>query len=234
MLLMRNSKHKKLLISLFSVLIVIGGWLVIKEISETKSPGGQIPHEQAEVDALRSFVAVANESSGIQSGAVFNYSLVNYGNPSNFSIQNCRDEVRCDVVNPVSVAKFQQSNHPSPDYAEVETKTNTVVSLHRAVPEFVGGEYPSDEVEQIARAFLLKVYPDFNAVESSLTPGQNMKGSRLNNGNYFFRWDDTAYKDTLPEGVQVELDPFIQIGITASGFIFSYDNTVALSHLQDL
>lgn len=233
MLLMRNSKHKRLLISLFSVLIVIGGWLIIKEIGE-KSPGGQIPHEQAEINALRSFVTAANESSGIQSGSVFGYSLASYGNPANFSIQQCRDEVRCDVINPISVAKFQQPNHPSPDYAEVETKTNTVISLHRAVPEFVGGEYPADEVEQIARAFLVQVYPDFNTIESSLTPGQNMKGSRLNNGNYFFRWDDTAYKDTLPDGVQVELDPFIQVGITASGFIFSYDNTVALSHLQDL
>lgn len=230
---MRNSKHKRLLISLFSVLIVIGGWLVIKEVSE-KSPGGQIPHEQAEIDALRSFVTAANESSGIQSGSVFDYSLVSYGNPANFSIQQCRDEVRCDVMNPISVAKFQQPNHPSPDYAEVETKTNTVVSLHRAVPEFVGDEYPADEVEQIAMTFLNQVYPDFKTLESTLTPAQNMKGSRLNNGNYFFRWDDTAYKDTLPEGVQVELDPFIQIGITASGFIFSYDNTVGLSRLQDL
>jgi len=109
-----------------------------------------------------------------------------------------------------------------------------VISLHRAVPEFVGGEYPMDEIERIAKAFLEKIYPDFKNIESTLTPDQNMKGARLNNGNYFFRWDDVAYKDTLPEGVQVEVDPFIQIGITASGFIFSYDNTVALSRQQNL
>jgi hypothetical protein len=193
-----------------------------------------VDQTEKEIASLRSFVTAANEASGIQSGAIFDYSLVTYGNPSNFSIQQCRDEVRCDVINPISVAKFQQPNHPSPDYAEVETKTNTVISLHRAVPEFVGGEYPADKVEQIAIVFLNQVYPDFKTLEPTLTPGQNMKGSRLNNGNYFFRWDDVAYKDTLPEGVQVEVDPFIQIGITASGFIFSYDNTVALSRLQNL
>lgn len=219
---------------------VIGGVVIITGIAifVFNLPHDQVtePTEQSshEISSLQSFMNTANEASGIQSGAEFNYSLVSYGNPANFSVQRCRDEVRCDVVAPTPVAKFQQPNQPSPDTAEVDPTTDTVISLHRAVPEFVGGEYSATEIEGIVRAFLDQAYPEFKNLEPALTFDSGMKGSRLNNGNYFFRWDDTAYKDTLPEGVQVELDPFIQIGITASGFIFSYDNTVALSRLQDL
>ena len=182
-----------------------------------------------EIASLRSFINIANEASGIQSGAEFNYSLVGYGNPINFSVQRCRDEVRCDVVDPKPVAKFQQPNQPSPDTAEVDPMTDTVISLHRAVPEFAGGEYPAAEIERIARAFLDQVYPEFKTIEPTLTFDPGMKGTRLNNGNYFFRWNDPAFKQMLPDGVQAEIDPFIQVGITAGGFIFSYENTVFLS-----
>jgi len=223
---------EKIMLAVLGAVVLIG--IAVFAFNHVSNPTTQptVDQSEKEIASLRSFVIAANEAYGIESGAVFNYSLATYGNPSNFSIWHCRDEVRCGVINPISVAKFQQPNHPSPDYAEVETKTQMVVSLHRAVPEFAGGEYPTDDVERIARAFLDQVYPDFKTIEPTLTPDQSMKGTRLNNGNYFFRWNDIAYKNTLPEGVQVELDPFIQVGITASGFIFSYDNTVAFSRQQ--
>jgi len=149
-----------------------------------------------------------------------------YGNPINFSVQRCRDEVRCDVVDPKPVAKFQQPNQPSPDTAEVDPMTDAVISLHRAVPEFAGGEYPVAEIERIARVFLNQVYPEFKTIEPTLTFDPGMKGNRLNNGNYFFRWNHE--KIELPDGLTVEVTPFVQVGITAGGFIFGYDNTIPL------
>lgn len=211
---------------------VVGGVVLITGIAifafnrtpdHVTEPTEQSEHEIA---SLRSFMNTANEASGIQSGAEFNYSLVSYGNPANFSVQRCRDEVRCDVVAPKPVAKFQQPNQPSPDTAEVDPVTDTVISLHRAVPEFAGGEYPAAEVERIARAFLDRVYPEFKSLEPILTFDPGMKGARLNNGNYFFRWNHE--KIELPDGLTAEVTPFVQVGITAGGFIFSYDNTIPL------
>jgi len=212
--------------------MVLGGvvllGIVIFAFNRTAGPMIQPTTDQSEqqMASLRSFVNAANEASGIQSGAVFSYSLVSYGNPVNFSIQRCLDEVRCDVVVPTPVAKFQQPSQPSPDTAEIDSKTNTVISLHRAMPEFDGGEYSSAEVERIARAFLERVYPEFKTLEPTLTFEPGMKGTRLNNGNYFFRWD--YEKIQLPDGLTFELTPFIQVSITAGGFIFGYDNTIPL------
>lgn len=226
MILMSQSKHKKIL--LIAVGIALFAGIVIFAFNRTPDQTTQQTTEQSEqeIASLRSFVNAANEASGIQSGAVFNYSLVSYGNPANFSIQRCRDEVRCDVVSPTPVAKFQQPNQPSPDIAEVDTTTDTVVSLHRAVPEFAGGEYPADDIERIARAFLDRVYPEFKTIEPTLTFDPGMKGARLNNGNYFFRWNHEKLE--LPDGLTAEVTPFIQISIAAGGFIFGYDNTIPL------
>ena len=156
----------------------------------------------------------------------FNYIQVGMGNPTNFGILRCMNEVRCDNVVQKQVANFQQSNQPSPDLAEIDINTNTVVSFHRAVPAFVGGEYTSEQVEKITRDFLEQVYPEFKTIESTLTFTPGMKGVRLNNGNYFFRWNDEQFK--LPDGLSTDVPPFVQVGITASGFIFSYDNTIPL------
>jgi hypothetical protein len=172
-------------------------------------------------------VDIANKSSGIESGAAFNYTFIDNGNPANFGIVKCSDEVRCDRVTKAKVARFQQSNRPSPDFAEVDVTTNKVVSLHRAVPDYdTGGNQSQEQIERTVRDFLSKVYPQFVNIEKSLTFEPGMKGTRLNNGNYFFRWVDK--KSGLPEGLQTDVEPFVQVGITASGFIFSYDNTVDL------
>jgi hypothetical protein len=203
--------------------IVILGFIMF---DEKRSPGGQTPAEVGQIESLRAFVDAANEASGIQSGAAFNYSLTGTGNPTNFGIMRCRDEVRCDSVIEKRVAKFQQLNQPSPDTAEVDMDTNVVVSLHRAIPEFVGGELPRAEVERIAHEFLAHAYPDFETVESTLTFDPGMKGTRLNNGNYFFRWVDEQY--AVP-GLDVEIAPFVQVSVTANGFIFGYENTIELS-----
>ena len=190
---------------------------------EQQNPTGP----EVRIDSLRSFVDTMNKASGILSGAAFNYVPNGTGNATNFGIVRCVDEVRCDIVVRNEVAKFQQPNSPSPDLAEVDMKRSWVVSVHRAIPSYeIKGELPPAEIERIAREFIIEVYPEFSDIESSLTFSPGMKGARLNNGNYFFRWNDEKY--TVPEGLSMDLPPFIQVSITSGGFIFGYDNTVGL------
>ncbi len=181
--------------------------------------------QKEQITALRSFVDAANKASGIQSGTTFNYVLVGIGNPTNFGILRCQDEIRCSNVVSKQVAKFQQSNESSKGTAEVDTDTNMIVSFHRAVPESVGDEYSSIEIEKIVRDFLKQVYPEFKTIEPTLTFAPGMKGIRLNNGNYFFRWNDEQFK--LSEDLSMDAPPFVQVGITSNGFIFGYDNTIS-------
>ncbi|MFA6385966.1 MAG: hypothetical protein WCW29_04450 [Candidatus Paceibacterota bacterium] len=217
-----------LLIGGVIVVLVGAGLYAYKGVSETKSLGGQIPAEQGQIESLQSFINTANVASGITSGAVFNYKPNGYGNPANFTVTRCVDEVRCDIAIRLEVARFQQSNSPSEDLAEVDILTNKVVSLHRAVPSYVTRDDISQaEIESIAREFISIVYPEFSSVESSLAYDPGMKRGRLNNGNYFFRWNDMSYK--LPEGLSMDIPPFIQVGITSSGFIFGYDNTIQIA-----
>ena len=69
---------------------------------------------------------------------------------------------------------------------------------------------------------------NFAQIEPTLTFNPGMKGVHLNNGNYFFSWEDSNYQKQLPQGVQTDRAPFIQVGITSSGYIFSYNNTIDL------
>jgi hypothetical protein len=231
MLFMRDSKHKGLLLSIAAAALILSlaalYWWQRGDAFSVQPSSDMAASETDKLnDALKSFIDVANDVSSIQLGAAYNYSFVRYGNSANFGILRCRDEVRCDNMVEKPVAKFEQPNQPSPDSAEVDPKTDLVVSLHRAVPGFVGGDLPQSEIEVKVREFLNRAYPVFTSIESTLTFRPGMKGVRLNNGNYFFRWEDASY--TLPDGLSVEVQPFVQIGITSSGFIFSYDNTIDL------
>lgn len=234
MLFMSKSKYKKALFVTFGVILLVGVGIYAysanpkTEPLEQQNPTGP----EVRIDSLRSFVDTMNKASGILSGAVFNYVPNGTGNATNFGIVRCVDEVRCDIVVRNEVAKFQQPNSPSPDLAEVDMKRSWVVSVHRAIPSYeIKGELPPAEIERIAREFLIEVYPEFLNIESSLTFSPGMKGARLNNGNYFFRWNDEKY--TVSEGLMMDIPPFVQVGITASGFIFSYDNTIPLYHSQN-
>jgi tryptophan-rich sensory protein len=185
-------------------------------------------------DALKAVVNAANEVSGITSGAVFTFELADAdGHFSNFGLVRYANEVKADPVVPEHAVTFREIGEGSSGNAEVDSVSNQVISMHRRVADF-GGELSAGEIEQRARQFLERVYPDFKTVESTLTPAVNMKGVRLNNGNYFYRWDDLNYKNTLPKGVHADIDPFVQVGMTANGFIFSYDNTVELYRNTDL
>jgi len=99
--------------------------------------------------------------------------------------------------------------------------------FHRDVPDFaIDGNYPQKDLENKVRQFLSEVYPEFANIESNLTFNPGMKDTRLNNGNYFFRWNDERF--ALPTGLSTDVPPFVQVSISARGFIFSYTNTLPL------
>lgn len=228
MLLMSDSKHKALLATIFGILIAIGAVALYlwqrgdAPLVQTQSDSRDFVEARA-TDALKAVVDAANELSGITSGAMFTFEPENPdGKFTNFSIVRCRDEVRCDTVAEEHAFVFREIGGSG--IAEVDRGTYQVIAMQRRVPDFVGNEeYPREQLEATVRAFLDRVYPDFKAIEPALTFSPGMKGARLNNGNYFFRWE--ASTPTLPDGMQAEL-PYIQVGITASGFIFSYGNTI--------
>lgn len=179
-------------------------------------------------DSLKAVTDIANEVSGITSGAVFTFELADTnGHFANFGLVRYVNEVKADPVVEEHAITFREIGEGSAGNAEVDSATGQVVSMHRIAVDF-GGELSADMIEQRARQFLARVYPEFTAIESSLTFTPNMKGARLNNGNYFFRWEDRDYKNTLPADVHTDIDPFVAVGITSGGFIFSYDNTVDL------
>ena len=229
MLLMTHSKHKKALLITSGAILLLGlttlAFIYTNE-SGKKSPGGLYAY--GERDALTSVIDSANRNSGIESGAVFNYKLAEHkSNATNFGILLCRDEVRCDSVVSREVAVWRQPNTPSDDTAEIDTQTHHVVSFHRNIPDFAtDGNYEEDELKIKVQQFLAEVYPEFADIESNLTFDSGMKGTRLNNGNYFYRWNDEQF--ALPAGLSTDVHPFVQVGINAGGFIFSYTNTIPL------
>lgn len=232
-------KYKTLLITIFVVLLIVGlstlFWWQKSNILPTQPQSNQqdVMKNNA-TNALKVVADVANEVSGITSGAVFTFDVADMdGHFANFGLLKYVNEVKADPVVEEHAIVFREIGDGSAGNAEVDSATNQVVSMHRRVADF-GSELSATEIEQRARQFLERVYPDFKTIEPSLTVVVNMKGTRLNNGNYFFRWDDLNYKNTLPDGIHTDVDPFVQIGITANGFIFSYDNTIPLYRSQGL
>lgn len=239
MLFMQNSKYKPFLIVAFSTLLLIGlvtlyWWQRGDALSVQPQSDQQDVIRNRATNALKAVADVANEVSGITSGAVFTFEVADTdGHFANFGLVQYVNEVKADPVVEEHAVTFRETGEGSSGNAEVDSVTNQVISMHRRTVDF-GGELPAAEIEQRARQFLERVYPDFKTVELSLTFDPGMKGSRLNNGNYFFRWNDLNYAKTLPDGVHTDIDPFVQVGITANGFIFSYDNTIPLYRSQGL
>ncbi len=188
--------------------------------------------QQAVVDkaitALKSLVDVANDVSGIKSGAVFTFELADpNGHFANFGLVRYVDEVKADPVVDERAIVFRETGEGATGNAEVDGSTGRVVSMHRRSVDF-GGTLSNTDLEQRARQFLDQVYPEFKTIEPSLTFDSSTKNSKSGTGNHFFRWNDLNYKNTLPAGVHTDVDPFVAVGINSSGFIFSYDNTADL------
>lgn len=181
--------------------------------------------KQNAADTLKYVVDVANEVSGIATGAVFNFEVVDMnGRSGNFGIYRLNSEAGGESLAEERFVIFRNQNYTS----EV-AQGGGVVAMHRPVPEFAVGSgviLPAEELEAKARKFVERVYSEFASIESKLEYDLGSKSAPGVAENYFYRWNDKNYRETLPVGVGIDLDPFIQVGINASGFIFSYDNTI--------
>ena len=214
---------KNITISVIAIVAICVGVLGINYLSSTKAPRSSnvAPVEgsvsQAELDkvtvSLKSVIDTANRLSGT-GGAGFDFQAhTTYGHYANFGVvQNVNEVKSVGLVDEMAVVFSGKSND---DHAEVDPKTGQVISFHRSI------DYGSTTVEKTqvqieaeVQAFLVEVYPNFQRVEPTLTFTQGMKGVRLNNGNYFFEWDDNNYQKQLPNDVETERAPFIQIPIT--------------------
>jgi len=177
--------------------------------------------ETTATEALRSVLTIANELSGIKSGAVFNFEIIAPDSRfANFGITKYLDEVRGERIAEEHAVVFREIGEGASGEAEVDRNIFRVVSLHRQPVNF-GGKQSSDELLAKAYQFLNKVIPDFTNLEPTLDHFSDKKGE-----NYFFRWNDKKF--ALPKGLEMDLPPFIQVGIASDGFIFSYDNTIQL------
>lgn len=214
---------------------IVGAIVGIYTLSGHKAPreGNVAPVEgavsQAELDkataSLKSVVSAADRLSGI-TGTSFDFQPEpTYGHYGNFGLVKYVNQVKgVGLVDEMAVTFHGRSDN---DNAEVDSKTGQVISFHRSIDHInPAKEKAQAEIETAMRTFLNEVYPNFKQVEPTLTFSPGMKGVRLNNGNYFFDWEDNDYQKQLPEGVEAERAPFIQVGITSSGYIFSYNNTI--------
>ncbi len=75
---------------------------------------------------------------------------------------------------------------------------------------------PEDELRARAEALIARELPEFESMRSRLTASGGRKGTDL----HFFRWED-------PTGMAwTSMPPLAQVGITGSGEVFSYINTL--------
>lgn len=217
--------------AVIAVVAVVGAMFAVYHLSTTNTPrSGDLEPVQGSVSQTELDRATASLKTaiGAAGGAGFEFQAQpTYGHYANFGIVKNVNEVKSvGLVDEMAIVFSGKSND---DHAEVDPKTTQVISFHRSVDYGSTAASKSQaEIESTVRAFLAKVYPNFAQIESTLTFSPGMKGVRLNNGNYFFSWDDLNYQKQLPDGVETDRAPFIQVGITASGYIFSYNNTIDL------
>lgn len=72
------------------------------------------------------------------------------------------------------------------------------------------------ELKAIAEALIERELPEFETMQAGLTPS----GGEKSGGLYFFRWEGS------PIAGEGSMPPLAQVGITASGEVFSYINTL--------
>lgn len=207
--------------------LVVGGYYLFGHKAPNSGDMAQKEGAVSQTD-LSQATAALKSAVEVAGGAPYDFNVQpTYGHFANFGIVKNVNEVKSVGLVDETAIIFRGSTDN--DYAEVEPKTNQVVSFHRSTdPNSTAPAKSEAEIEAAVRAFLAKIYPNFAQIESTLTFSPSMKGVRLNNSNYFYDWEDNNYQKQLPGGVEAERAPFIQVGITASGQIFSYNNTVDL------
>lgn len=223
MLMMRNSKHKILLIVGAVIVLIVGGSFLWSRGDLEPQPQVQGAINQTEIDAAALSLKSVIETAG---GASYDFQAQpTYRSYANFGIVQHVNEVKSVGLVDEMALKF--TGKTDNEYAEVDPKTNQVVAFHRET-DYTGSIKTYDVLEQQVRTFLNTVYPDFVQVEPTLTFENNSKTGRPEGSNLFFTWNDMSYASKLPNGAESERAPFIQVGITSSGYIFSYNNTIDL------
>jgi len=217
------------IIGVAAVLVFTIDWVDLgmkNEIKETTQR--QNVQKEKAVEALKGLVNVANRYSNITSDAVSNFEIDDLdGRSANFGIMQS-DGVRGVRIVEEHIVTFRETGTSKNNTAEVDRNTNRVIAMHRSVPDFAtsGDPLPVDTLETIARQFVEKVYPEFLEVTLEFEPGNKSAPEKAT--NYFFRWNDKQF--AVPDGLDMDIPPFVQVGITSNGFIFSYDNTIPLYH----
>lgn len=207
-------------------MLALGGYYAFARNAAPSGNSGPVEGAVSQGDMSQ---ATATLKSAIEAaGGTYDFTAQpTYGHYANFGLVRNVNEVKSVGLVDETAIIFRGGTDN--DYAEVDPKTNEVVSLHRSIDYNSTAPAKSEaEIEAAVHSFLAKVYPDFSQVEPTLTFTPSMKGTRLNNGNYFYDWEDNDYAKQLPSDVQAERAPFIQVGITSSGQIFSYNNTIDL------
>lgn len=214
--------------AVIAVVAVVGAIAGVYALSTHKAPReanvGQVDGSvsQAELDKATASLKSVVEAAG---GKFDFQAQPNYGHYGNFGLVKYVNEVKgVGLVDEMSVTFTGKTDN---DNAEVDSKTGQVVSFHH-VTDYTGDTKTYAQLEETVRTFLGKVYPDFVRVESTLTSANNSKTGRPEGSNIFFTWNDMNYEKQLPKDVEAERDPFIQVGITSAGHIFSYNNTIDL------
>jgi hypothetical protein len=75
---------------------------------------------------------------------------------------------------------------------------------------------PESELRAMAEALIRRELPEFETLRAQLTPS----GGEKSGGLHFFRWE------ARPIAGEGSMPPLAQVGITASGEVFSYINTL--------
>ena len=205
--------------------LAVGGYYAFAR--NTASSGDLAPREGAVSQTdLNQATASLKSAIGVAGGAQYNFSAQpTYGSYANFGIVQQVNEVKSVGLVDEMALKFRGATDN--EYAELDPKTNQVVAFHRET-DYTGDTKTYAELESLVRTFLSKVYPNFVQVEPTLTFENNSKTGRPEGSNYFFTWNDMGYASQLPNGAEAERAPFIQVGITSNGYIFSYNNTIDL------
>jgi len=232
---------KKYLFGIIGTVLIIGvGIFLVWFLNPDRKIRAEIRNTIAEqeivkaqtTEALKFVVDVANELSGITSGAVFNFEVDDLnGRATNFGIVQWVDDVKGERIVEEHMVIFRELDDPPVTFtnggAEVDRETNMVVSMNRT-PVIFGDPLPVDLLETRVRQFVARVYPEFERIESTLVFDPGSESAQGRPTNHFFRWGDRQF--AVSSALSMDSPPFIQVGINSHGFIFSYDNTFHLYH----
>jgi hypothetical protein len=182
--------------------------------------------DDPDTQALRQVIETADRLSGFPPSA-FTLAVVDRkGRSGNFGVYLGSTGERLAEERFVQFSSPENLATPN-ENAEVDPATHRVVALHRN-QQFSSTTKIEAELDRIVQDFVRAVEPDFAALTREIPRYTVDTKSGPRGEVYFFRWRDAAYRSHFKPGVEIDNEPVMQVGINDSGYIFSYDNTLAL------